>query len=104
MQHQWLGADAVGDWDLPNKPSPECFRLPSQTGKGKKPPKTRDMSNHKAGKDIRGYVVDCENTKAEAMVREVKRCARMKTTEREKQTSVLEILWRGMNGRVLQGR
>lgn len=50
MQHQWLGADAVGDWDLPNKPSPERFRLPSQTGKGKNPQKPKTCQTTKQGR------------------------------------------------------
>lgn len=50
MQHQWLGADAVGDWDLPNKPSPHCFRLPSQTGKGKNPQKPETRQTTKQGR------------------------------------------------------
>lgn len=48
--------------------------------------------------------MDSENTKADATVKEVKSCARMKPTWREKQTNILEVFWRGMNARVLQGK
>lgn len=41
--------------------------------------KPRDLSNHEVGKEICGYDADCENTKGEAGVREVKRSAGMQS-------------------------
>lgn len=80
LQHQWLEADAVGDQDLPNNLShtPSGFQVTQRGGKNPPKPETPALSNHRAGKIIGGYVMDSENTKAEAPVREVKRCSRMK--------------------------
>ena len=95
-------ADAVWDQDPPNTPSPNPLRLPTPTARckrGKNPPKTQDLSSHKAGKERHGYDVDCENTKGEAVVRADKRSARTKSDWRKGKP----VVWRCSGGAGVQG-